>query len=543
MSERAAIILAAGKGTRMKSGLAKALHEANGKPLAWYPIQRALELGCDPVVVVVGHQGDEVRRQLAAHFPGAPLRFAVQEEQLGTGHAVLCARRALAGHKGRITILYGDVPLLERPTLEKLIAAGKGHLVAFLTMNPSDPTGYGRVIRGLDGKVRAIVEEKDATPDERQVREANGGLYDCDARFLWKALAKVDSGNAQREFYLTDLVAAAARAGDPAVAVPTPVDELQGVNDRVELAEAGRRLRRRVAEGHMRAGVGIVDPDAVYLENEAELAPGATIEPNVWIAGRSSVGAGSVIGFGSVLVDSTVGEGVVVKPYSVLEGAVVGDRAIVGPFARLRPGTELGAEVHIGNFVETKKTTMGRGSKANHLAYLGDAMIGERCNVGAGTITCNYDGVNKLPTILGDDVFIGSDTQLVAPVTIGDGAYVGAGATVTADVPAGALALSRAPQVVKEGWADRKRASAKAASSAKGASSKISGKSKASKLAPASKNSAAKSTASKISAAASKASGSKAVAGKTAAARSSAAKTTEARRSAVRASGSKRPRK
>jgi len=461
-SARAAIVLAAGKGTRMKSGLAKVLHEANGKPLAWYPIRRALALRCDPVVVVVGHQGDEVRARLEALFPGAPLVFAVQREQKGTGHAVLAARRALAGHDGRVLILYGDVPLLTDETLRTLTRAGRGNPVAFLSMRPADPTGYGRVVRDARGRVEAIVEHKDASAAVRAIDECNAGLYDCDAAFLWKALRKVGASNAQGEYYLTDLIAAAHAAGRPAVAVEAPVEEVSGVNDRVELAAAARVLRRRIAERWMRAGVTLIDPDSTFLDEEVELGADVLVEPHVRIGGATRIGAGTRIGFGSVIVDSTVGARVTVKPYSVFEEARVGDRAQVGPFARLRPGTVLAEDVHIGNFVETKKATLGRGSKANHLAYLGDATIGSGCNVGAGTITCNYDGVNKLPTVLGDGVFIGSDTQLVAPVTVGDGAYVGAGSTIVRDVPAGALALSRSEQVIKEGWATRRRAGAAA---------------------------------------------------------------------------------
>ncbi len=441
----------------MKSGLSKVLHEANGKPLAWYPVQRALELRCDPVVVVVGHQGDEVRARLEELFPGAPLKFAVQTEQKGTGHAVLSARRALAGHDGRVLILYGDVPLLKNETLRTLTKAGARNPVAFLSMRPADPTGYGRVVRDGRGKVTAIVEHKDATPEQRAIGECNAGLYDCDASFLWKALKNVGTANAQGEYYLTDLVAAAAAAGTPAAAVEAPVEEVSGVNDRVELAEAARVLRKRLAEGWMRAGVSIQDPASTYIDEEVQIAADVTIEPNVRLVGATRIGSGSRIGFGSVLESSTVGENVTVKPYSVFESAVVGDRAQIGPFARLRPGTELAEDVHIGNFVETKKTKMGKGSKANHLAYVGDATVGSKCNIGAGTITCNYDGVNKLPTVLGDNVFIGSDTQLVAPVTVGDGAYVAAGSTVVRDVPAGALALSRAEQVNKEGWVARRK--------------------------------------------------------------------------------------
>ncbi len=456
-ARRAAVVLAAGKGTRMKSALSKVLHLANGRPLVSYPVERALALEASPVVVVVGHQAEEVRAAVEARFPGAPLAFAVQAEQLGTAHAVLQAKAALAGHEGRVLVLYGDVPLLTEETLARLVEAGRQAPVAFLTMRPKDPTGYGRVVRDASGACAAIVEHKDATPAQRAIGECNAGIYDCDATFLWRALAGVGASNAQRELYLTDVVAAAARAGTPAIGLEAPVEELAGVNDKVELAAVGDVLRRRAGDRLMRAGAIFVDPASTFVEDGVEIGADAVIEPNVRLTGRTSIGAGARIGFGSVVEASVVADGAVVKPYCVLEEAVVGARATVGPFARLRPGTELAEEVHVGNFVETKKTRMGKGSKANHLSYLGDATIGERCNIGAGTITCNYDGVHKHPTVLGDEVFIGSDSQLVAPVTLGDGAYVGAGTTVTEDVPPLSLAISRAPQVVKEGWVAKKR--------------------------------------------------------------------------------------
>ncbi len=474
-TNRSAIVLAAGKGTRMKSALAKVLHRANGRPLAYYPVRRAVELGCSPIVVVVGHQGDRVKEELTALFPEAGLKFAVQKEQKGTADAVLAARRALSGHDGRVLILYGDVPLLTGDTLATLIRKGGKAPVSFLTMCPPDPTGYGRVARDERGAVRAIIEHKDATPEERTLRECNAGIYACDAAFLWKALRGVGARNAQRELYLTDMVAAAYAAGRPAIGVEAPPEEVAGVNDKAELAAAARTLRGRVVDAHMKAGVIVEDPATAFVEDGVELGEDTILEPHVTLRGRTRIAAGARIGTGSVIDGSTIGEGAVVKPYSVLEDARVGARALIGPFARLRPGTDLAEEVHIGNFVETKKTKMARGSKANHLAYLGDAVIGARCNVGAGTITCNYDGVNKLPTVLGDDVFIGSDTQLVAPVTVGDGAYVGAGATITRDVPPGALAITRAPQTVKEGWAIARRealARAKAAAPGTGTGAK-----------------------------------------------------------------------
>lgn len=454
---RAAIILAAGKGTRMKSDLAKVLHRAHGRPLAAYPIERALQLRCDPVVVVVGHQAERVEMELRALFPKAPLRFAVQKEQLGTAHAVLAAKRALTGFDGRVLILSGDVPLLTAPTLRKLGKAGQKASVALLTMRPKDAAGYGRVVRGPGGEVERIVEKKDASAAELRIDECNAGIYDCDAKFLWRALAKVGAENAQKEYYLTDLVELAATAGSPAVAVEASEEEVAGVNDRVQLAWVGRVLRDRTNEAWMEAGVTLLDPATTWIEEGVRMEPDVVVEPNVRITGASRVGAGARIGFGCVVEDGVIGRDVTLKPYTVIEQAKVGDRAVVGPFARLRPDTVLEEEVRIGNFVEVKNTTMRQGAKANHLTYLGDATVGARTNVGAGTITCNYDGERKLRTELGSDVFIGSDTQLVAPVKVGDGAYVGAGTTLVEDVPAGALALSRPTQVVKEGWVAKKK--------------------------------------------------------------------------------------
>lgn len=452
----------------MKSDRPKVLFPVLGKPLVARPVECAIALGCDPIVVVVGHGKDEVKEELTARFPEAPLRFVEQKEQLGTAHAVACARRALSGFKGRVLILYGDVPLLLPSSLKRLVERGKSTPVAFLSMRPEDPTGYGRVVRDDSGVVARIVEQKDATASELRLGECNGGIYDCDAAFLFRALRDIGTENAQGEYYLTDLVALAYERGTPAEAVEVSAEEVSGVNDRVELAWAERVLRRRKNLDLMRSGVTLVDPDTAWIEEEVRIEPDAVIEPNVRITAFSRIGRGTVVGFGSVIEDSRIGADVVIQPYCVIESSQVGDRASIGPFARLRPKSVLGEEVRIGNFVETKNTTMARGAKANHLTYLGDATIGENTNIGAGTITCNYDGVNKLRTEVGRDVFIGSDTQLVAPVRVGDGAYVGAGTTVVSDVPPGALALSRTPQLNKEGWVARRKAKmAKAATAAR----------------------------------------------------------------------------
>lgn len=455
----AAIVLAAGKGTRMKSRRAKVLHELGGRPLAWYPISRALEAGADPVVVVVGHQAEAAEAAIAAALPGAPIRFAVQGEQLGTAHAVLAAKGALRGWKGPVAVLSGDTPLLEVETLRRVVEArarARADL-AFATMRLDAPRGYGRVLRDPAGRPHRIVEEKDASPEERAIQEVNAGLYCADAAFLWKALARVGARNAQREFYLTDLVEAAARRGRVA-AVPVEPAEAAGVNDREELARAAKVLLRRRASALMKAGVTIEDPDRFDCDEGVEVGADVVVEPGVRLLGRTRIGAGCRIGAGSILRDAVLGGGVTIRPYTVAEECTVASGAILGPFSRLRPGSDIGEGAHIGNFVETKKARIGKGAKANHLAYLGDASVGAGANVGAGTITCNYDGEKKHETHIGEGAFIGSDSILVAPLEIGAGAYVAAGSVVTDPVPAGALALGRARQVTKEGWVEKRRA-------------------------------------------------------------------------------------
>jgi bifunctional UDP-N-acetylglucosamine pyrophosphorylase/glucosamine-1-phosphate N-acetyltransferase len=454
----AAVVLAAGKGTRMKSRRAKVLHEVGGRPLAYYPVKRALEAGADPVVVVVGHQAAEVQAALAAALPGAPLRFAVQEEQRGTAHAVLAARAALRGWKGPVAILSGDTPLLEAETLRRVVTARARAraAVAFATMTLDAPRGYGRVVRGPGGRPARVVEEKDASEAERAVREVNAGLYCVDAAFLWKALARVTAENAQGELYLTDLVATAARRGG-AVTVPVDPAQAAGVNDREELARAARVLLRRRASALMKAGVTIEDPDRFDCDEGVEIGADVVIEPGVRLLGRSRVGAGCRLGAGAILNHAVLAEDVTVRPYTVVDESTVATGAILGPFSRVRPGSEIGEGAHVGNFVETKKARLGKGAKANHLAYVGDAVVGAGANIGAGTITCNYDGERKHETRIGDGAFVGSDSVLVAPLEIGAGAYVAAGSVITEAVPAGALALGRARQVTKEGWVEQRR--------------------------------------------------------------------------------------
>lgn len=455
----AAIVLCAGKGTRMKSARAKVLHEVLGRPISYYPISRAFEVGASPVVAVVGHQAEQVQSTLEDQFARRTLQFALQEKQLGTAHAVLAAKPNLEGFDGEIFILYGDTPMLTAATLKALRKAKRARKapLALVGFRPPNPHGYGRLVR--EGKdVARIVEQKDCTPEQTKIGECNAGMYLVDAGFLWKALERIGKGNAQGEFYLTDLVAIAHESKLPVASIEAPFEEVSGVNDRVELARAGKAMRQRINERHMRNGVTFDDPDSTLVEESVKLAADVRIGPNCVLAGDTRIGKGTVIGPGCVLTNATVGENVTVRAYSVFEDAKVSRGGQIGPFARLRPGTELAEGVHIGNFVETKKARIGKGSKANHLAYLGDAVIGSGVNVGAGTITCNYDGVNKHQTVLGDGVFIGSDSQLVAPVTVGKGSYVGAGSTIVEDVPPNSLAIARSRQVTKKDYVKKKRA-------------------------------------------------------------------------------------
>jgi bifunctional UDP-N-acetylglucosamine pyrophosphorylase/glucosamine-1-phosphate N-acetyltransferase len=457
MENVAAVILAAGKGTRMKSNLVKVLHPAAGQPMIEWPVAAARSTGADPIVLVVGHQADAVKAQFAA---AGDIRIALQEEQLGTGHAVACSRPQLAGFDGTVLILCGDTPLLRAETLQGLIAYHREKKAALtvLTAEMANPFGYGRVVRGADGSVLRIVEQKDATPEERAVREINSGIYCMEAGFLFGNIDKIGSDNAQKEYYLTDLVSLAVAQGLTCLALGTDdADEIMGVNDRAQLAEASRILRGRINRELMFSGVTIVDPAQTYIEAGVVIGPDSTIHPGCSIGGATAIGSGCIVDQGVSIVDCTIGDGCHIKAGSVLEGATVMKDVSVGPMAHLRPGSVLHDHVKIGNFVETKKIVMGEGSKASHLTYLGDAEIGSDVNIGCGTITCNYDGVNKHKTVIGDQVFIGSDVQLVAPVTVGRNSLVAAGTTVTVDVPPDSLAISRTPQVNKEGWRLKKK--------------------------------------------------------------------------------------
>jgi bifunctional UDP-N-acetylglucosamine pyrophosphorylase/glucosamine-1-phosphate N-acetyltransferase len=456
----AVVVLAAGLGTRMRSARAKVLHELGGRPLLHYPLAAAAALRPARTVVVVGHQAAEVERAAeASRAPG--LVTVLQEEQRGTGHAVACAIPALDGFDGDVLILYGDVPFIRSATLASLLAAHRTAAadLSLLTVCFADPTGYGRIIRDAGGRVTGIVEQRDASEAERAIQEINPGFYCVRRSVLAELLPRLRADNAQGEYYLTDLVGLAARSVRRVASVRCEQpDEVAGINTRAELAAMEVRMRAEQVERLMAAGVTFEDPATAYVGPEVEIGPDTVVGPNVILHGRTRIGAGCRIDGTAQLVNTVLGDRVHVRFACVMDGAEVGADAIVGPFARLRPGTRLAERVHIGNFVETKQAALGAGTKANHLAYLGDCDIGDETNIGAGTITCNYDGFHKHRTRIGARVQIGSDTQLVAPVAVADDAYVGAGTTVTRDVPPGALAVSRVPMRVIDGWTGRKRA-------------------------------------------------------------------------------------
>jgi bifunctional UDP-N-acetylglucosamine pyrophosphorylase/glucosamine-1-phosphate N-acetyltransferase len=452
------VILAAGLGTRMKSRKAKVLHRAGGKTLVEHVVATALRVAPpERIFVVVGHQAEEVRR--AVSTPG--IGFIEQHEQKGTGHAVMVGREALAGLDGYLMIVYGDGPLLRAETLERMIEAAEASQGAgvLLSAEMRDPTGYGRVIRAADGLVAAIVEQKDATPEQLAVREANMGIYCYRADLFWKHVDSIRPDNPVQEFYLTDMVEIFNRAGHrvEAVRIEDP-GEVLGINNRLELAEADRLLRARKLRELMLDGVTIEKPETVSVDADVRIGMDTVVGPFAQILGRTVIGEGCRIGAGAIVTDSELGDEVEVGPYTLINRSQVERGAQVGPFARLRMDNHVEAGAHVGNFVELKKTRLGAGAKANHLAYLGDARIGARSNIGAGTITCNYDGHLKHPTVIGDGVFVGSNATLVAPIEIGEGAYLAAGSTITENVLADALALGRARQVVKPEWAMKKRA-------------------------------------------------------------------------------------
>ena len=436
----------------MRSSRAKVLHSILGRPLCAYPIELAQEMGADPVVAVLGHQRAEVEAVLARRF-GDAVTVVEQTERLGTGHALRMALPALRQARGLLVVLYGDVPLLRRETLRALLAAARRGVLALVTTEPPDPSGYGRIVRDGAGAVVGIVEQRDASPAELDIREINAGIYAGPAAFFRDAIARLKARNAAGEYYLTDVVARAATSIGVR-AVKADFRDVAGVNDRVQLAEAEAILRQRINTRWM-AHATLHDPASTEIEPDVVIERDVELGRGVALRGRTRIGAGARIGDGVLLSDTQVAAGAEIKAYTVASEAVVGRNAKVGPFAHLRPGTVLGEDVHVGNFVETKKTTLGRGSKANHLTYLGDAVVGRGVNVGAGTITCNYNGYEKTQTVIEDGAFIGSDSQLVAPVTVGRRAVIAAGATITEDVPPGALAINRVPQLAVAGYADK----------------------------------------------------------------------------------------
>ncbi|HYW76324.1 MAG TPA: bifunctional UDP-N-acetylglucosamine diphosphorylase/glucosamine-1-phosphate N-acetyltransferase GlmU [Gammaproteobacteria bacterium] len=443
------IILAAGEGKRMRSARPKVLAELAGRPLLAHVIDTARMLDPRNIVIVVHGQGGHLVR---ANFPDTDLSWVEQVERRGTADAVHAALPELP-KDGSVLVLYGDVPLLQADTLAPLLESADRDELAVLTARLDDPFGYGRIVRDESGAVQKIVEERDANETERSIREINTGVVAAPADRLSQWIPRIENDNAQGEYYLTDTLALAVADGVKVrtVEVGDPASTA-GVNNRAQLAAAERELRRRSAAALMASGVTLVDPERIDVRGRLECGHDVHIEPNCVFEGHVVLGSGVRVDAGVVIRDAWVGDGTHLRAYSVIENAKIGAEAVVGPYARLRPGTELGDAAHVGNFVELKNTHLGHGSKANHLAYLGDAEIGQHVNVGAGVITCNYDGANKHKTVIGDDAFIGSDSPLVAPVTIGEGATIGAGSTVTADVPPGKLVLARSRQTMIEGW-------------------------------------------------------------------------------------------
>lgn len=455
--ETSIVILAAGLGTRMRSKKAKVLHRAGGLSLVEHVVNSALGVApAERIVVVVGHQADEVKATLAH----TGVRFAVQTEQKGTGHAVLMCRDMLMPEPGYVLVAYGDCPLLSTETFRSLIEAQKNSTAGatLVTTRLDNPRGYGRIVLDGEGNVAAIVEEKACTPDQLKIKLLNSGIYCFRAELLWEYITRIEPNNPAKEYYLTDMAALLGRAGHPVqpfeIADPK---EIVGINTRVELAEVDSILREKKVRELMFAGVTIEKPETVTVDGAVEIGRDTIVESMVRITGKTRIGEDCVIGAGAVISNSTLGDGVIVAPYTVIDASSLEAGVHIGPFARLRMQAHVEAGAHIGNFVELKKTHMGAGAKASHLAYLGDSDIGEKVNIGAGTITCNYDGKSKHKTTIGKGAFVGSNSTLVAPIELGDGSYVGAGSVVTEAVPADALAVGRGRQVNKEGWARKRR--------------------------------------------------------------------------------------
>ena len=451
----AAIILAAGKSTRMRSKLPKPLHPICGLPMTGHVIRSCRAAGVERIVVVVGHESEVVKGGL-----GPDVEYALQDSPRGTGDAVRSAQALLQGWPGTILVLAGDVPLLLPQTLSRLIERQRdsGASATMLTATLEDPSGYGRVVRDEQGSVKGIVEHKDATPEQREIREWNPSIYAFRSNALWQSLSQVRPLNTQGEFYLTDTIAILHGAGQRVEAVTADSsDEVLGVNNRVELAAAAAILQRRILNEHMLAGVSITHPSNTYIDIDVTIGPDTTVEPGTYLLNGTRIGEDCTIGPLARIGRSSIGNRTKIWASQVIE-ATIGSDVTVGPFANLRPGTELGDKVKIGDFVETKNAIFGHGAQASHLSYIGDAEVGAATNIGAGTVTCNYDGYRKHRTIIGQNAFIGSHSTLVAPVTIGDGAFVAAASAITVNVPTDAMAIARSRTTLKEGWAANYRA-------------------------------------------------------------------------------------
>jgi len=450
--------MAAGKGTRLKSKHPKVLHEVGGKPLLAHVISAASKVVAPQnIYAIVGHEADLVQKTVG----GTGVGFVRQEPQRGTGHALMCARDALRGYE-TVLVLSGDAPLITSATIGKLLEFHRRNQAAMtlLSAKLEDPTGYGRIIRAgpKSDEVKAIVEEKSCTPAQQTIREINSGFYAFSVKALFEHIDELKTDNPHGEYYLTDMAAVLRHAKQKVVAVETEnPSEILGSNTRAELVELDQKMRAEKCRELMALGVTIFNPASCVIDSDVEIGPDTTIEPFVQLLGKTKIGSDCRIRSYSIVQNSLIGDGVMIRPGCVLDEAQVASGALLGPYSHLRPGSEIGEGAHVGNFVETKKVKLGEGSKANHLTYLGDAEIGSGVNIGAGTITCNYDGVHKHKTTIEDGVFVGSDSTLVAPVKLGKGAYVGAASCITEDVPAESLAIGRSKQVVKEGWVKKKR--------------------------------------------------------------------------------------
>lgn len=453
MEDLSVVILAAGQGTRMKSSIPKVLHRIAGRPMIHWVLDAAESVSPSRIVVVVGHRGQEVANEVSGRAS-----VAWQAEQKGTGHAVLMARDAVGTSCRDVLILYGDTPLLEAPLLQELVEkhrASNNHL-SFYSFVLDEPARYGRVIRSPEGAVERIAEYKDLSPGEREIKEINSGVYTVRLPFLWELLEEVGDDNAAGEIYLTDIVAGARRKGLKVEAFVAPdARSFLGINDRTELAAAETLARQKILRKLGLSGVTVVDPASTYVDHGVSVGPDTVIHPFSFLRGRTVIGAGCSIGPGTDIVDSTVEDGATIR-FSVVESSLIGPMVVVGPFSHIRPGTVLESDVRVGNFAEVKNSRVGARSKIPHHSYVGDAVVGEGVNLGAGTVIVNFDGKEKHRTVIGDGAFIGCNSNLVAPVTIGKGAYVAAGSTITEDVPEDSLAIARERQVVKEGWVKRR---------------------------------------------------------------------------------------